>query len=279
MFLADNFMSRVGDILVRVRDVIGDPDGSRWTDTALLRRFNEGQYDIGKKAELFKKTAAIQLIKGQFLYVMPDDFIKLKEVMFAYKPLTIEPAQQMIRKYGSDWRLHTTENEVHTVVTDRQDAKTLRLYPRPFIDDLYDIYTFDSDTFGVTDELTDYTFDAAYGVVGSIYDTELMDENLGLFGILVNALEGNFLTVEYVRRPTTVLTVDDDLEIPDAFDTALVRYISGTALRDDIDAQNRAMGNEELILYQNELSDIESVSKQSNTSIAHNNQSEYRGMG
>lgn len=272
-------MSRVEDILVRVRDTIGDTGKTRWDDNSLLRRLNEGQYDIGKKAELFKKTAAIQLVKGQFLYTMPDDFIKLKEAMFAYEPLDIYPAQQMKRIFGSDWRLHTTTSEIKAVVTDRQDRKTIRVYPRPFIDDLYDNYTFNPDTYGVTDTLTDYTFDAAYGVPGSIYDTELIDLELSDFGIIVEALEGKFLTIEYVRRPTFVNFVSEDPEVPDAFDTALVKYITGTALRDDIDTQNRSMGNEELILYQTELDDIQSVSKQANTSVAKNNQVEYRGMG
>lgn len=272
-------MSRVEDILTRVRDIVGDTGKTRWDDTSLLRRFNEGQYDIGKKAEIFKKTAAIQLVKGQFLYTMPDDFIKLKEAMFAYEPLDIVPAQQMTRRHGADWRLHTTTQEINTIVTDRQDRKTIRVYPRPFIDDLYDNYTFDPDTYGVSDTLTDYTFDAAYGVVGSIYDTELIDLNTSEFGIIVDGLEGKFLVVEYVRRPTFVSSVLEDHELPDAFDTALVKYTAGTALRDDIDTQNRAMGNEELVLYQNELNDVQAVGKQANTTIAKNNSAEYRGMG
>lgn len=272
-------MARVEDILTRVRDTIGDLDKTRWSDSSLIRRLNEGQYDIGKKAELFKATTAIQLVKGQFNYTMPEDFIRLKDAMFAYEPLDVIPAHQMIRRYGKDWRLHTTTDRITALVTDRQDKRQVRVYPRPFIDNLYDNYVFDPDTYGVTDTLTEYTFDAAYGTVGSIYDTELIDLNIGQFGIIVEALEGKFLVIEYVRRPFKVTLIDEDPEVPDAFDTALVKYICGTALRDDIDAQNRAMGNEELILYQNELDDIEHVGKHANTSNSHNNKSEYLGMG
>lgn len=272
-------MSRVEDILTRVRDTVGDVDKTRWTDSSLIRRFNEGQYDIGKKAELFKKTVAIQLVKGQFLYTMPDDFIKLKDALYDYEPIEIIPSQQMVRRYGKDWRLHSTENSISALVTDRQDTKTIRVYPRPFIDDLYDSFTFSPDTYGITDTLTEYTFDSDLGLIGSIYDSELIDNNIEKFGIIVDGLEGKFLIVEYIRRPIYVESVNDDHELPDAFDTALVKYISGTALRDDIDTQNRSMGNEELVLYQNELNDIQAVGKQSNTSVAHNNKSEYRGMG
>jgi len=272
-------MSRVEDIITRVRDTLGDSNGTRWTVKSLIRRLNEGQYDIAKKAELFKKTAAITIIKGQYTYVLPEDFIKLKDALFAQKPLEIYMAQQMERIYGSDWRLHTTTGEPTVVITDRQDSRTLRVYPRPFIDNLYDTYEADPSMFGVTDALTGYTVDSAFGTTASIYDTELIDETIAPFGIIVGGAEGSYLVAEYVRRPVAVTSVLDDPEIPDAFDTALVKYISGTALRDDIDAQNRAMGNEELILYQNELIDLKAVGKQANTTIAHNNTSEYRGMG
>ena len=272
-------MSRIQDILVRVRDTVGDSVGTRWSDELLLRRLNEGQYDIAKKAEIFKKQVSIQIVRGKHLYVMPDDFIVLKGALFSQKALDIYPAQQMDRLYGKNWRMHTTTSRPYAVVTDRQDVKTIRLYPRPFIDNLYDLYTFTPDVYGIADTLTEYIFDSNVGVIGSIFDINLLDFDIDLFGIISDALEGDFVSIEYVRRPIYVTFVLEDPEILDVFDTALVRYVTGTALRDDIDTQNRSMGNEELILYQNELNDIEGISKHSNTSSVHNNTSEYRGMG
>ena len=272
-------MSRIEDILTRVRDTVGDLSATRWSNESLLRRLNEGQYDIAKKAEIFKTSVSLQIVKGKHLYTMPDDFIKLKGALYAQAPLPIYTAQQMERLAGSKWRMHTTLEAPTMLVTDRQDAKTLRVYPRPFIDDLYDLYTFTPDPYGLEDTLTDYTFDTNVGLVGSIFDINLLDVNVDLFGVISDSLEGDFLSVEYVRRPLKAASILEDPEVPDAFDTALVRYVTGTALRDDIDTQNRAMGNEELILYQTELADIEDVSKQSNTSIAYNNSTENRGMG
>lgn len=272
-------MSRTQDILTRVRDTLGDLDETRWTNESLLRRLNEGQYDIAKETGAFRKTYSIQIIKGQHEYVLPEDLISIKDILYAQEPLEIVGAQQMVRKYGNDWRLHTTTTDITAVVTDRQNLRQIRVYPRPFIDDLYDEAIFSPDTYGLEDAISEYTMSSDVGIIGSIYDLNLVDNNLSAFGIISDSLEGYFITVEYVRRPMKVADILEDPELPDAFDTALVRYITGTALRDDINQQNRAMGNEELILYQNELRGIAAVGKQSGTSVAHNNQSEYRGMG
>jgi hypothetical protein len=272
-------MSRIEDIFIRVRDTLGDPDKQRWDDPTLIRRLNEGQYDIAKKTELFKATAALRLVKGQYLYTMPQDFILLKEVMFAYVPLPVYPASQMSAIMGADWRLHTTEGNITAVVTDREDARTVRVYPRPFVDDLYTDYEVSPNSQGVTDQITNYDVDSLYGAVGSIYDSELVDLQLDTFGIIVDAVEGDFLSVEYVRRPVIATSIYQDPELPDAFDTALVKYVTGTVLRDDIENQNRAMGNEELTLYMNELADVEAIAKQSSTSVAYNTETAYQGMG
>jgi hypothetical protein len=272
-------MATVETILLRVRDILGDPDKTRWTDDSLIRRLNEGLVDIAKKTEVFKDSISIQIVKGKHFYELPDDFVLIKGVLFAQEPLPVYSAQQMVRLFGNDWRMHTTTSEPLACITDRQDAKTIRIYPRPYIDDLYDLYNFTPDPYGIEDAITDYVFDTNVGLIGDIFDINLLDVDLDTFGIIADALEGDFITIEYIRRPIEITTINQTPELPPAYNTALVRYIAGTALRDDTDTQNRAMGNEELIIYQNELNDIKSMGLHSNTSAAHNNTSEYRGMG
>ena len=272
-------MSTVQDIFRDVRDTLGDPSATRWDDATLLRAYNKGQYDIAKKTEIFKGAAGLVLNRGQYVYTLPDDFVLLKGVTFKQIPLPVYPAQQMDKIYGSDWRSHTTTGDILAIVMDRQDVREMRVYPRPFATDLVDDYDFTPDTFGVTVSLTDYVFDSSFGVVGSIYDADVTDINLTPFGIIVDALESNIIGVEYVRHPVPATSVLDTSELPAVFDQALVRYVSGTALRNDIDVQNRQMGNEELTLYTSELAEIHSVAVTSQTSPALTAQSEYRGMG
>ena len=73
-------------------------------------------------------------------------------------------------------------------------------------------------------------------------------------GTITNVTETDTkLTVYYIKKPNTITSVDDELEIDDTFDAALKYYIVGKALRDDMDTMNRTIGNEELQFYIREL--------------------------
>lgn len=271
---------RTEDILARARTRLGDQAKDRWSDVTLISYLNEGQTDIAIKSEIFKATAVIQLIKGQYLYKLPTNALRAFEVLFANIPVNVVPSDQMDRLYGVDWRLHTTESaQVSAIVTDRQDQRTVRVYPRVFADAMYSSAEFSPTVYGVTDEVSEYTTEGVYGLAGSIYDTELLDEPVSLYGVIADMTEGEYLTVEYIRKAEKVTTINSDPELPEIFDTALVRYIAGAALRDDTNAQNRAMGNEELSLYVSILQDIIGVSSTGSMTISNNSQTQYRGMG
>lgn len=53
----------------------------------------------------------------------------------------------------------------------------------------------------------------------------------------------------YIRSPKTVESLEDELEVDKSMDAALKFYITGRALINSVDAQNRAFGNEELNRY------------------------------
>ena len=65
--------------------------------------------------------------------------------------------------------------------------------------------------------------------------------------------EANILGIYYIKIPDTLDSVDDELEIEELYNTLVKHYVVGYALRDDMDTQNRAFGNEELGLYEAEL--------------------------
>lgn len=63
----------------------------------------------------------------------------------------------------------------------------------------------------------------------------------------------NKMVVFYIKQPTDIVNISSEIEIDQSFDTALKYYVTGMAFRDDVDTQNRALGSEELNLYEREL--------------------------
>lgn len=94
-----------------------------------------------------------------------------------------------------------------------------------------------------------------YGIAVSLSEgpeNEKFDpDNLGTV-TEVNSITGS-ITAYYLRKPDDIETIDSILSIDDNFDAAIKYYIVGKALRDDMDTQNRVVGNEELGFYDREL--------------------------
>lgn len=98
----------------------------------------------------------------------------------------------------------------------------------------------DGDAFGFITrfqgkEEVDIKFDSLYGLTTGVTANE------------------NVMTIYYLRKPKPVTDIDSEIEIDDSFDKALKYYVVGMAFRDDLDTQNRSVGNEELKLYEREL--------------------------
>jgi len=277
-------VGRITDILIRVRDILGDQDGDRWDDDSLLRRMNEALYQIAIDTEVFKTTAYIKVAKGQHTVQLPEDFIYAKGFLFDGESLPVYSMDEMTRIHGSTWRSAVSteiSNAIQAVVTERQDARTVRVYPIPMAEDLGEEYVLSPSVFGVTTDIPGYAIDSPFGVVSGIYDPAADDTLADAFGVLVNFVEVGLLGVEYIRRPTKLTTVNEDdlLDLPEPFDTALVKYLAGSALRSNINAANRAMGNEELALYGQLVAAMRASTLRSNGSVKMNNTTLYNGMG
>jgi hypothetical protein len=61
------------------------------------------------------------------------------------------------------------------------------------------------------------------------------------------------VVLRYIKTPDTVNSFDSVLLTPRAFDTGLIHYIVGHALRDDLDRRNTERGIQELAFYEREL--------------------------
>jgi len=182
---------------------------------------------------------------------------------------------------------------VQAVVYDRQDRKKFKVYPIPTVPSDADSYVFANEGHTesvVTQDLTDAfnllvgagvtvdvnelsaieVGDATYGVVvgiegyqmsspfGVLTDIEADDievENIpSVLGVTTDISETqSFLTFYYVRKPIDLTSVNNELELDDAWDVAMRYYVAGMALRDDKDTQNRQFAAEELKLYDREL--------------------------
>jgi len=85
------------------------------------------------------------------------------------------------------------------------------------------------------------------------------------------------ITVTYTRKPKVISAMTDSLDLDDNYKTMLVRYIVGNALRDDMDTQNRIVGDEELKMFEAWLLDIEKASSKDFTATHY--ETKYRPIG
>lgn len=338
-------MSRVSDILVRVRDSLADPNKERWSDERLLRLVDEGQRVIAHRAKTLRKKAAVPLLINQAEHPLPSDCHRVIRILGVNnEPLPILSHEQMDRKYGDGWEADTGATP-KAIVLDKTNTGFIKVYPipsevgntewvftsadaavwnsagfnqlygiavdsayvgdsvigdygvvvdlgytSPFIVDptlctgysvveegtfpsLYGVlatlddglYTFTSyDTlFGLITEVEGYTVSSSYGVTADMSDdysntfVNVDKEVDGIYGFMVyfnDAASG--LTVYYLKKPAEVNSIGDVLEIDSVTDVALKHYVVGMCLRDDKDAQNRSMGNEELQLFANALQEL-----------------------
>lgn len=67
----------------------------------------------------------------------------------------------------------------------------------------------------------------------------------------------NFLNVTYVSKPNKITALTDILDLDDTYKVMLARYVIGNALRDDMDTQNRTVGNEEIQMFNTWLLSME----------------------
>lgn len=327
-------MSRITNIITRVRDTLADPSGERWSDDRLIRLIDEAQKDICRQAKLLRTKTTLAVYDGQETYQLPSDILLLDKAMFNNRTIPLV-SHSVMDEQRPEWVVD--EGTVESLVFDKQNRGSIRLYPIPVVDTtagdyifvpaIYTedvIYTMNSDfgvivdgelgdtidspygvvvdidsyyyvyvppgctcdnlteipdtvssdygevayvatiekeveandsTYGVVVSIDGYSIDSDYGVLSDIFSDEFSFENFNSdYGVLTSwTVSNNELTVYYIKKPSTITTITDTLDIDDIFDSAIKYYVTGKALRDDMDTQNRTVGNEELKFYDREL--------------------------
>ena len=115
--------------------------------------------------------------------------------------------------------------------------------------------------FGFIVDVKGHTISGKYGITGSI------------------ALESETFKVYYVAVPSRLAYIGANLVIPDMWEDLLVRYVVGTALQDDNDANNLQRGEMELVKYRTKLEEIKRLSSDDFASSASfKNATEYRSI-
>ena len=221
-------MSTVQELLLSIRDSLGDLSAERWEDATLIRRLNEAQKIVCRDSKYLRYSDSIVVINLQSTYTLPSDIQAITRVLYNNIPLTIKGHEFMDLTYGNDW-----ETQVGTprfAITNKLDKGLIKISPIP-------------------------TF---------IQSTNLSNANL--------------LSIYYIKKPVLLVELTDELELDDAFDITLKHYVVGMTLRDDLDSQNRTLGNEELVLYNNELAIAMKFTSEDFTSNISSYETPYRSI-
>lgn len=284
--------TRIAQILRQARQTLGDKDGDRWSDQDLLDLLDEGHKDYAHHAQILRGVYEMAVLDGQAIYTLPDDIFKVLRVEFDNKFLTIstydemdEHARNLVMNrrdldspsstrvnsdFNSDfvtvqWQSDTAP-EPSAIIFDKSNMGECRLYPIPSETEDQAQYTFQNESgidlpfvgaelFGLVTAVDDYTFDSTLGVVTDLYDPFVEHEVFNQVEGVVTAMgesTGSIL-FRYIKTPDAVNTLTSDLLTPRAFDKGLKYYITGHALRNDLDTRNVERGNQELAFYEREL--------------------------
>lgn len=273
---------RVEEILVRVRDSLADPAKERWSDARLLRLVDEAQKTIVKKARLLRGSASIAIFADQNIYNLPDEAYLLTRVVNSDgKELTVYSHDQMdddhpiSTVFGNSGNRYINEsyakpvrawendtgNTIDKIIFDKLEPKQLKVYPIPLEGDKGSD-TFTSSDYGVVTAIDSDLISQDFGALTDVTESATLSVSFNsVFGVVTAMAEViASLKVYYYRFPASIVNSTDLLEVDTMYDKAIKHYVIGVSLRDDHDAQNRKVGNEELGFYVDELGDAKTES-------------------
>lgn len=234
--------TRIEEILLRVRDTLADPSGARWSTERLVRLVDEAQKDICRQAKILKGKTLLPIVPGTCVYDLPTDVNIVDRILFNGQKLNIVSHADM-DTIRTDWETVVSEVlMVDYIVYDKLNQRQIKIYPIPAA--TVDV-SLDS-PYGIMAGINGFSMTDLYGVVTEVYITE--EEYATTLPPPIASL-----VLYYIKKPSTVTSINSLLEISDIYDMAIKFYVTGKALKDDMDAQNRAAGNEELNYYEREL--------------------------
>lgn len=213
-------MSRITEILTRVRDTLSDPTGDRYSDARLLRLLDEGQLQLIVEANLLREKIYRPLLIGIATYELPNNCYKPTRILVDGKPIDFISHEEMdeiankglLNTSTKDWE-SVEGSTIHYIVYDKQNSRHVKTYPIPnsqsessftlLAVDQYDSEAFD--TYGVVAELLGIPTASSLGVLSEIEGTSpertLIDP---IYGIIVG---GTGYTMESIYG--IIISADD----------------------------------------------------------------------
>lgn len=239
-------MTRVELILLKVRDVLADHAGTRWPNATLLRHLTSGVNDFLLRSKVTKTIGIIALEKNIGLYNISAFSQSIDRVQYLDRSLEIKTSKEM-DIIDPTWE-STLGLEPVYIIFDKLPQGSFRIYPK-------------------TEELGLDTshYNSLYGAIIDITVDESLLRPITLTNIAINT--NKYLTITYIKKQGSI-EEDTILDLDDMYDDALVYFVSGMALRNDADAQNRAFGAEQLKLYDSILVNAKGNESASNNTIS-----------
>lgn len=219
-------------VLNKVRLILSDPSADRYSDASLLSLLNDAVRDFASDTKVAKDIFYIELDSGITTYDISAKVLEIDRVQYQGKVLPIVSNDYM-DKVNNGWQLEDGE-DVKTIVYDKTRRGVFRIYPRITSTDL------------VIDTNSNYGILIEFDV--SHVPNYLTSEDL--------PFTAKYLTVYGISRPDEITTVNDVIDVDSQWENVLAHHVAGSALRLDQDSQNRAVGNEEIMLYANAVQNI-----------------------
>lgn len=218
------------DILKKARYTLSDTAKDRWSDERLLALLNDGIIDIAKNTTLFIETLFYIVVNDTYDITLYDKALKVLGAEYLDLPLEFISWEEMNNR-KRDWQ-QDKGTEVKSLVYDRQRNAQFRQYP--IVENAIN---------------NNIEFNASYGIVTDISYSDIIPEVVEGNGDIGAFPDDALIKFYYIRRHAVIVDINDTVLIDELIEKPLVHYISGMALRDNQDAQNRSMGSEELSLY------------------------------
>jgi len=216
------------EIIDQVREVLADPDADRWSDSRLVTLLNYGVKDLVFNTNILNSIFYFELDTENTTFDLSEKLLKIERVEYQGKDVPLLTHAQMDR-LNPDWQSDSTADAVEAIIYDKFNPAVIRVYP----------------------SLTDVTYqsvtDSNYGILIS-FNISFEPSYITIEDYLSEPDVNKYIAVYGVPKPDVIVDVDSDRPLDSQWDEILVHYVVGHALRADMDAQNRAFGNEELML-------------------------------
>lgn len=219
------------EIIDDARYTLADTDKDRWSDSRLLKLLNHGISDIAKYTTLFVEDTLYKIQNNVVDIDMSNISTKIVRAEYLGVALPLYSFEQMDEKC-KDWQKHR-DTKVKAIVYGHQRNGLVKQYPivENSVNDLI-------------------TYTGSYGIVTGITHSDLTEiRTEEIFGDLADLPSEGVIKFYYVRDHKKVVDINEVLDIDELVAPMLKHYVTGMALRDNQDTQNRALGNEELGLY------------------------------